>query len=141
MQRQIIIVFLLFGFLAQFAKADTEAQKLLIQSEENLAKTECVKLNYRAFQEHIAAVPELGVVGSLTFESGNRFYLTNAGVFFIFDGHMECVSDGTNYLAVIAPRTIQWERKSIQPNFNRSLVKTFILGGATPLVASQIATK
>jgi len=140
-QRQIIIVFLLFGFLAQFAKAaDKEAEKLLIQSEETLAKTACFKVNYRAFQEHIAAVPELGMAGSFTFESGNRFYLTNAGVFFIFDGQMECVSDGTNYLAVIAPRTIQWERKSIHPNFDRSLVKSFILGGATPIVASQIAT-
>jgi ankyrin repeat protein len=143
MRRQFKIVFwlVLLGISIQFAvRADTEAQKLLAQSEESLEKAESFKVDYRAFQEHIAAVPELGMAGSLTFQSGNRFYLTNTGVFFIFDGQMECVSDGTNYLAVIAPRTIQWERKSIHPNFNKSLVRFFVYGGATPIVASQLAT-
>jgi len=122
------------------AKADTEAQKLLVQSEESLAKAGFFKVNYHASQEHVAGVPELAMVGSLTFQSGNRFCLTNIGAFFIFDAQMECVSDGTNYLAVLSPRTIQWERKSIQPDFNKTLLKSFLLGGATPIVASQLAT-
>lgn len=129
------------GISTQLAtKADTEAQKLLAQSEETLEKAQSFKVDYRAFQEHMAAVPELGMAGSLIFKLGNRFYLTNTGVFFIYDSQMECVSDGTNYLAVIAPRTIQWERKSIQPDFNKNLVRFLLLGGATPIVASQLAT-
>ncbi len=143
MQRQLKIIFWLtiIGVSTQFAaKGDTEAQKLLRQSEAALAKAGRLKISCRAFQEHVSGAPELGMAGSFIFEQGNRFHLTNAGVFFIFDSEMECVSDGTNYLAVIAPRTIQWERNSVRTNFNPSIVHSFVVGGATPIIASQLVT-
>lgn len=143
MSRRLKIIFGLVCLLISTGlsgKADTEAQRLLAQSEESLRKAQSFKVDYRAFQEHMAAVPQMDMAGSFTFQSGNRFYLTNTGVFFIFDPQMECVSDGTNFLAIIAPRTVQWEPKSIQPNFNRSMVRYFVLGGVTTIVGSQLVT-
>lgn len=120
--------------------ADMQAEKALRQSERALEKLAGFRMNYRAFQEHIAGVPEFGILGSLAVQAGNRFYLTNAGGFFIFDSRIECVSDGTNFLSVMPgmPRPIQWEPKSVKVNFNESLVHLLVSGGITPVVALEI---
>ena len=143
MQRQfkIILWLVICGFLTRFTQgADLEAENILAQSEQSLEKLAGFRVNYRAFQEHIAGVPELGMIGSFTVQAGNRFYLTNTGAFFIYDSRMECASDGTNYLSVMPgmPRAIQWEPKYIHANFDKSLIKLFVFGGATPLIASQL---
>ena len=143
MQRQLkfILLPILLGMWVQFAsRADTTAQSLLDQSEGSLTKAGSFKVSYRASQVHMAAVPELDMAGVLFFQTGNRFCLTNIGAFFIYDAQIECVADGTNYLALISPRTIQWERKAVRQDFNTSLIHQFVLGGVTPIVALQIMT-
>ena len=142
MQRQFTIIFVLvlLSGLTQFtSRADTEAQQILVQSEEKLQRADGFKVSYRAYQNHVAGAPELGLFGSLTLQAGNRFYLTNSGVFFIFDARMECVADGTNYLGVMLG-PIQWDRNAIPTNLNKTLVKFLVLAGATPIVASQLKT-
>ncbi|HMP81975.1 MAG TPA: hypothetical protein PKA41_04625, partial [Verrucomicrobiota bacterium] len=140
-QLKICLIAVFLGFLDQSASgAEAAAQNLLEQSEAALVRSRVFKITYRASQEHIASVPELGMAGVLFFQSGNRFYLTNVGSFFGVDSQVECVADGTNYLAVVSPNKIRWERNSIQPDFNKSLIRRFLLAGVTPIVASEIMT-
>lgn len=120
--------------------AETEALRLLQQSEESLIKAGFFTVKYQASQTHVPGAPELSMAGALSFQTGNRFLFTNIGAFFIYDAQMECVSDGTNYLAVISPRAIQWERNSIQRDFGKSLIHHFVVGGITPIVTLQIMT-
>src|SRR5689334_6839263 len=104
-----VLIAVFVAVVNQVAYGETNALKLLAQSEATLAQAESFKIDYLASQEHISGAPELWMKGSLIVQSGNRFCLSNVGAFFFIDAGVQLVSDGTNYLG-IKPREVDWER-------------------------------
>ena len=149
MQRQFTIVFILILWCVsnQFANgADTDARQILAQSEEFLNQAKSFTVSYHAQKNHVAEVPEVELLGSLTLQTGNRFHLTNKGEWYIFDGLVEYVSDGTNYLGIVPSSfdsdhlsiSIEWERYTVPSDMNKTLVKGLVLGGVTTIFMSQL---